>query len=210
MKNLNLLQVAYESNDIKTIKDNIRRFLLMNESERRDRFDMYNYVGKHLPYSAILGVYHDSGFKVATNTHILIVKKEDYNQELEGKVISKDGEVIDSQFPLYRRVIEQDNEYNFHPIDFELFNQIYKEYKSDRRLNKKGIFVVKFQGVYFNIEMFNKMVIFAKECSIYNLGLRLFNSHKYGAKFTNNRGDEGLLMPMICSDESEYKVYKLS
>jgi hypothetical protein len=61
-----------------------------------------------------------------------------------------------------------------------------------------------------NIEMFNKMVIFAKECSIYNLGLRLFNSHKYGAKFTNNRGDEGILMPMICSDESEYKVYKLS
>ncbi len=210
MKNLNLLQTAYESNDIKIIKDNIRRFLLMNESERRDRFDIYNYVAKHIPYSSVLGVYHDNGFKIATNTHILIVKKEDYNQELEGKIISKDGEEIESKFVNYRSVIGQDNDYTFHPIDFELFNQIYKEYKTDKKLNKKGLFIVKFQDVYFNIELFNKLVIFAKECGIYNLGLRKINPREHGAKFTNNRGDEGVLMPVMCSDESECKVYKLS
>jgi hypothetical protein len=39
----------------------------------------------------LTGVYHDNGYVVGTNAHILLARKEDYNKSLEGKIKNKKG-----------------------------------------------------------------------------------------------------------------------
>lgn len=50
-------------------------------------------------HPVLTGVYHDNGYVVGTNAHILLARKEDYNKSLEGKITNKKGEVIDGKYP---------------------------------------------------------------------------------------------------------------
>ena len=42
-------------------------------------------------HPVLTGVYHDNGYVVGTNAHILLARKEDYNKSLEGKIKNKKG-----------------------------------------------------------------------------------------------------------------------
>lgn len=57
-------------------------------------------------HPVLTGVYHDNGYVVGTNAHILLARKEDYNKSLEGKITNKKGEVIDGKYPNWRAVVE--------------------------------------------------------------------------------------------------------
>ena len=54
----------------------------------------------------LTGVYHDDGYVVGTNAHILLARKEDYDKSLEGKTTNKKGEVIDAKYPNWRAVVD--------------------------------------------------------------------------------------------------------
>lgn len=56
-------------------------------------------------HPVLTGVYHDNGYVVGTNAHILLARKEDYNKSLEGKITNKKGEVIDGKYPNWRAVV---------------------------------------------------------------------------------------------------------
>lgn len=55
----------------------------------------------------LFGVYHDIKNKcaVASDAHIMVVSKSDYNESHAGKIISKAGEKINDVFPDYGKVI---------------------------------------------------------------------------------------------------------
>lgn len=53
------------------------------------------------------GVFHNEGFKVASDSHILVVVKESYPEELENKIVSKKGECIEGKYPKYNLVRPQ-------------------------------------------------------------------------------------------------------
>ncbi|MBF1502343.1 hypothetical protein [Prevotella pallens] len=57
-------------------------------------------------HPVLTGVYHDNGYVVGTNAHILLARKEDYNKSLEGKITNKKGEVIDGKYPNWRAVVK--------------------------------------------------------------------------------------------------------
>ncbi len=61
--------------------------------------------GDHL--SDRLGaVYHDNGYLVATNNHILAKIKADYSPELEGKIIDMDGSEVNETYMKYQMFLD--------------------------------------------------------------------------------------------------------
>lgn len=53
----------------------------------------------------IIGVYYENGYVVATDDYKLIALKQDYDKNLEGKIINKNGFVIDLEYPDWKRVV---------------------------------------------------------------------------------------------------------
>lgn len=67
----------------------------------------------------LTGVYHNNGYVVGTNAHILLARKEDYNKSLEGKITNKKGEVIDGKYPNWRAVVEGETTTNSWGINLD-------------------------------------------------------------------------------------------
>lgn len=70
-------------------------------------------------HPVLTGVYHDNGYVVGTNAHILLARKEDYNKSLEGKITNKKGEVIDGKYPNWRAVVEGETTTNSWGINLD-------------------------------------------------------------------------------------------
>lgn len=68
------------------------------------KFNIYNYVADDDIRPAMNGVFLDRGNKVASDSHILISIKEEYEPEYEGRVMYKDGSFYDMR----RRVKDED------------------------------------------------------------------------------------------------------
>ena len=70
-------------------------------------------------HPVLTGVYHDNGYVVGTNAHILLARKEDYNKSLEGKITNKKDEVIDGKYPNWRAVVEGETTTNSWGINLD-------------------------------------------------------------------------------------------
>lgn len=95
---------------------------------------------------ALTGIHFADGWAEATDAHILIREKYDYNHELEGKVIGRYGEEIDAVFPDTSKVIPPFLSNSYHSIYIDQ-NMIYDicrvldvfvEYYDERRYIKVG------------------------------------------------------------------------
>ena len=77
------------------------------ESEKKSKFNIWNYTLVDNIRPALCGIFHDKGYKVATDCHILLALKEEYSEELEGRIMRKDGTLMDedTRFPKWRDVI---------------------------------------------------------------------------------------------------------
>lgn len=51
-------------------------------------------------------IFHDNGYLVATNGHILAKIKADYSPELEGKIISPSGEEVNETYMKYQMFLD--------------------------------------------------------------------------------------------------------
>ena len=76
---------------------------------------------KHTPHPELKGVYHSDGCKIATDAHILVIIKSEYSSELEGKIVDKDGNIINARFPQYSRAIPEMKKCKRYSIDLTKF-----------------------------------------------------------------------------------------
>ena len=71
--------------------------------------NLYEFVATESDGRSVLrGVYHDEGFEVASNGHILVAVRSQYDASLEGKVTNDKGEEIQGNYPKWRTVLEQE------------------------------------------------------------------------------------------------------
>ncbi len=203
MKNKELLHQALKLNDNKGVEQLIKRFLLSNELSN-NKFNIYNYVaGKKSPYHALKGVLHEGKYKIATDAHILIVLEEEYPEEIEGKIIDKEGKEIDEQFPNWKSVIPKDNNKQI-DIPFAEIKTAYKQYKIDKRIKDDIIGLWKLGEGYFQIGLLHKLIIFAEYIGATQF--KLGQSGKAGIVEANN--SIGLIMPITFKEQiEEHRFY---
>jgi hypothetical protein len=156
-----------------------------------------------------MGVYHDNGFKVASDSHILIAIKDEYNPELEGRILMKDGELLDKddyKYPVWKSVIP-DLKSKICPktsevvkIDFDKWAELYKGYKADKKL-KIEKYTVKIGNAYYGVELFNLLVAALKKIgkdeftNIWNIGDGEKELRPAAGIAKSNDGSIALLMP---------------
>lgn len=85
------------------------------------KFDLYKYVFTGDYRNVLKGVFHEDGHKVATDGIIMVALKEDYDSELEGKIVAPDGSFIDAKFPKWRLVVPNSAQMTPHAIDSKVF-----------------------------------------------------------------------------------------
>ena len=71
------------------------------------KINLYASIGTNPNQPGLQGVFHDNGYAVASNAHILLADAGQYDKKKEGKLIGKDGKVIDAQFPKWRDLFDK-------------------------------------------------------------------------------------------------------
>lgn len=89
------------------------------------RFNIYNFVGDYRP--VLSGVFHDGGYKVASDAIVLAAIKSEYPEVLEHHIVKKDGTEIMDKYPLWRQVLPSGPDYKPYRIDTAQFEEFLKE-----------------------------------------------------------------------------------
>lgn len=76
--------------------------------------NLYSFASKEMNLRpALCGIFHDENARraVVTDGCIMIVSRNDYDENNAGKIIAKDGSTIDARFPKWQEVMPKNNKY---------------------------------------------------------------------------------------------------
>lgn len=91
------------------------------------RFNFYNFTDQNRFRPIMSGVFHDSGYKVASDAIILIALKSNYPEELEHHIIDKKERGILGKYPAWRQCLPDGEGYKPYHIDPAQFEAFLKE-----------------------------------------------------------------------------------
>lgn len=179
------------------------------------KFDIFKFTCKDDLRPIMQGVFHDKGNKVASDSHILAVIKEEYDESLEGQVVMKDGSLYkypDTQtfgcrYPNYQSIYSDKGE--IVKIDFAKVTDAYNAYRANKKarvamLEGEDIVYVNYNEgkIPFKVEMF---YTFAGLMNYLGTDeLRVPASNK--ASSINTENGWGLIFPMMQSYIKEKSV----
>lgn len=86
------------------------------------KFDIYRFVSSDKNHPVVQGVYYDGEWRVATDCFKLMAEKGDWGEELQGKIIGKDGGEIEGKYPCWRGILPKDIDgemQGYEPIYFD-------------------------------------------------------------------------------------------
>ena len=159
------LQNLYERTEDKYFKETIEAIIrLESETKSKGKFSLWDYVSKDDIRPAMCCVLHDSGYKVASDGLILVVLKEDYPEDMEGKLMKKDGtiETENVKFPNWRGVIPDPKKMGMVAVrlDFAGIRAFEADFKAKKKLNKRMEGYVRVCGCLFKLDYLIKAVRF--------------------------------------------------
>jgi len=182
MKALNLVEKALELTDEPDIKRLLSDFLRANTITKNEKFDLSKYVSnpKEETCKSLTGVFHENGFRIATNGYILCVVDDDYPDEYEGKIISPNGEIIEENFPKWQYVLPNETELKrtiFTKNAADIIQKIREEQKVAKTSNQ-DVFVKitrEEETVFFDAKLFVLFLNFIKKYKT-NVGIKFCGS----------------------------------
>ena len=130
--------------DNKRLADLIQQVMRAESPEAKaGKFDYFKYVDNTGTRPVMGCVFHDDGYKVASDAHILIAIKDNYPEEYEQKMLHADGSFEDGTYPKWRIVIPKPDGYEPYKVDRKAFydwlTQKRAEYKAETGKGKKFV-----------------------------------------------------------------------
>ena len=132
------------------------------------KLDLFDLCDKSGLRSVLEGIAHLNGYQYVSDTKILVKLKSEYSSELEGRVMRKDGSLIDeklyARLPNYESVIpEITSEYQEIKVDFGKLTDIIKRAKVHKKTHGKvHRAVVEFNNTWIDL-YFEKFAKILKE-----------------------------------------------
>ncbi len=198
------------SEDMGYFKELIEAIIrIESEPKTKSKFKIWDYVSDDDLRPAMCRVYHDNGFKVASDGHILVALKEEYDPELEGKLIKKDG-TIETQFtnyPKWRDVFPNPQLTVMAPVklDFEKIKGFEADFKAKMKAEnrKYAITAVRVaKNCWFKLEYLVKL---AKVMEHIGTDTLMVNFDGRRAALTSSDKGKALLMPIVCPENAEFR-----
>lgn len=203
-ESLKHLQNLYERTEDKYFKDTIEAIIrLESETKSKGKFSLWDYTLKNDDLRPSMNcVLHDSGYKVASDTHILVVLKEDYPEDMEGKLMKNDGTIEDEnvKFPNWRMVIPDPKKMVAVRLDFAGIRQFEADFKAKKKLDKRMEGYVRVGGCLFKLEYMIKAVRFMEHVGTDELMLSAGN---HRAALAVSGDSKMILMPVYPRTEFE-------
>lgn len=216
IEKLKLIKGIAETHKWATIPEIVDEIIRIEESSamvKNQKFDMYKYTcgaGKTDSYASD-GLHYENGQIVSTDRQILVVlKNQEYDKELEGLTILKNGEKNQRKFPDYN-AIKPANYSRRIKIDFSKFEEILKNYSTRVKFmysNEKKSYDprIKVGPVCLNLKRFKLFVAFMKHIGTDEILVDASDDMATRrAIFTENERGWGVLMPLLPGD-CEYSL----
>jgi len=105
MKEIKLIEDAIRSTNEESTRLMLEQFLRANTVVRDEKLDLSKFVSKDVMNPGMTGILHENGLKVATDGSILVAIYSHYKSDLEGKVITPKGHIVDGTFPNWKLVL---------------------------------------------------------------------------------------------------------
>ena len=131
---------------------------------KKGKFDYFKYVDNTGTRPIMGCVFHDEGFKVASDAHILIAIKDNYPEEYEHKLLHADGSFEDGIYPKWRNIIPNPDGYQPYTFDAQKFYDWLTERRAAWKAEMgKGCrfsdrWAVKVGPCYLKAEFFDKLL----------------------------------------------------
>lgn len=129
------------------------------------KFNIYNYVSKDEYRPQMCGVYHNEGWRVASDAHILFAEECEYPAEYEGKTLLKDGSFAEGgKYPQWRSAVPSGDGYKPYEFDTQKFydwvEQKRAAYKTEtgKGIKFDGLWRVQIGPCLLNAAFFDKLV----------------------------------------------------
>lgn len=81
----------YQDIDLARAQELLRGLIRIETPSTTNKFDLWKWVAKDDMRPVMTGIYHEGGFKVASDGHVLCKVQETYLNEDEGCILTKDG-----------------------------------------------------------------------------------------------------------------------
>ena len=209
------LQQMYQmcSEDMSYFKELIEAIIrIESETKTKSKFKIWDYVLVDAIRPSMACVFHDNGYKVASDSHILIAIKEDYPEEMEGRLMRKDGTLMDegTRFPKWRDVIPNPELSEMVPVKID-FTKV-REFEADFKAKKKAsdrknfdAYIRVRENCAFRLDYLVKMV---KAMEHIGTDTLMVNADGWRAALAVGGESKAILMPIRCVDDKEL-VYTL-
>lgn len=188
--------------DIENTLKHIRTAIFMETPSQSMKFNIYDFTDDGGGYRPMGCVHYEEGFKVASNSHVLIAVKDSYPEELEGKSIDKKGEISEYKYPKWRELFsDRQKKAGEYRIDFGELTEWGKEHAAERKMKgKRGArpAFVKVGPALFKLELLTLLSKFMKDRGVDTLHIE--DSRKVAACFAAD-GSIGLIMPALVRSE---------
>lgn len=167
--NLNALyngeQIPHDYKSLANLIQQVIRAEATTEA-KAGKFDYFKYVENSNSIRPILQcVFHNDGYKVASDSHILIAIKDNYPEEYEHKMLHADGSFEEhGTYPNWRYVIPKPDGYGSYKVDrksfYDWLTQKRSEYKAETGKGKKFVYEWRYQvgPAQFQAERFDKLL----------------------------------------------------
>lgn len=211
-ESISIIASILQKEDVeKHIKDQLMQVLRIENEEsasKMRKFSLWDCVDKSGIRPVMSCIFHDNGYKVASEGHYLVAVKDEYPETFEGKCLRKDGEFVDGVYPCWKSVCKLEQFDCFDDVfDLGRAQQIVKEFKTDKKTRiYTGFFVKMFDG-YILAEQFEIMTRFA---SMYHDEVKVLrHSEDYIIPLMLSHVDDlFLVMPRRKPDSDTIKVYE--
>lgn len=202
------------SEDMGYFKELIEAIIrIESEPKTKSKFKIWDYVSDDDIRPAMCHVYHDKGFKVASDGHILIAIKEDYEPSLEGRLMLKNGVLAPEdayRYPKWRDVMPNTELMEMVPVklDFEKIKGFESDFKAKMKAANRKYAATSVQVTWncgFKLEYLVKM---AKVMEHIGTDVLMVNVDGRRAALASTDMGKALLMPIMSYEDAEFR-YKL-
>ena len=193
--NLNPMNIEEVREDMRRAVAHINGAIYAETPATSTKFDIYKMAAKDETRPAMCGVFHDRGYKVASDSHVLVAIKDTYDEALEGHILDRTGKDIVGKYPKWDLVFpkEEGTGYNIDTQKvYDLLKQEKVEKKAAGKWGSPRRAYVKVGETFFRADKLGMVCTFMDAYGTNEL--RIIDSKRAVAVYAPD-GSKALLMP---------------
>lgn len=181
----------------------VERSRAERDAEKRRKFSLWGYVGGDCMRPVLMGAYFNRGYKVASDSHILVAMKEGYPAELEEHIVYAGGTYsTEMRYPAWRQVCEFNPDNPVIEMDRDRLVKVWREvaeYKEDMPA------LVDIGGIFIRRELFLKAMTFINA----HEGCRIEAQFTERTPWKIRCGDDYCVaMPEVIVDKDKVRIFE--